>query len=101
MLAVTCGAPATTVLPIDWDNDFKTDLLVAGRRGVRLFLQSDSNGFVDSTSHAGADAGNCDCPFAWAADVEMDGDVDVILGASAGPTRVLRNNGDGTWQALP
>jgi hypothetical protein len=29
----------------------------------------------------------------------MDGDIDVVVG-TAGATRVLRNNGDGTWQPL-
>ncbi len=34
---------------------------------------------------------------AWAADVEADGDLDVVLGSEDGPPVVLRNNGDGTF----
>ena len=30
----------------------------------------------------------------WAADIEMDGDIDVIVGSTDGPPFVLRNNGD-------
>ena len=34
---------------------------------------------------------------AWAVDIEADGDLDIVLGASAGIPTVLRNNGDGTF----
>src|SRR5262249_18712634 len=37
---------------------------------------------------------------AWAADVEMDGDLDLILAPRAGPVVVLRNNGDGTFKVI-
>ena len=36
---------------------------------------------------------------AWAADIEMDGDLDIVL-AAPNDTPVLRNNGDGTFQVL-
>ena len=43
----------------------------------------------------------CDCAGAWAADIEMDGDLDMIAGRreAAGPL-VLRNNGNGTWTSV-
>ena len=34
---------------------------------------------------------------AWAVDIEADGDLDIVLGASSGVPTVLRNNGDGTF----
>lgn len=34
---------------------------------------------------------------AWAADIDADGDLDVVLGAAQGPPTVLRNNGDGSF----
>jgi hypothetical protein len=34
---------------------------------------------------------------AWAVDIEADGDLDIVLGASEGVPTVLRNNGDGTF----
>ena len=34
---------------------------------------------------------------AWAVDIEADGDLDIVLGASSGTPTVLRNNGDGTF----
>jgi hypothetical protein len=36
---------------------------------------------------------------AWPADIEADGDLDQVLAPRAGAPIVLRNNGDGTWQA--
>ena len=86
---------------LDWNNDFRTDLLAAGAGGIRLFVQNESGGFDDRTRAAAAnDAVTCDCSGAWAADLEMDGDLDVVVGARAGGTIVLRNNGDGTWTKL-
>ena len=34
---------------------------------------------------------------AWAADIEADGDLDVVLGSPASAPTVLRNNGDGSF----
>jgi hypothetical protein len=36
----------------------------------------------------------------WAADIEMDGDLDLVVGVPAAAAIVMRNNGDGTWRAL-
>ena len=36
----------------------------------------------------------------WAADIEMDGDLDLIVGVRGAAPLVLRNNGDGTWRQL-
>ena len=41
-----------------------------------------------------------DATGAWAADVEMDGDLDIVVGVRAATPVVLRNNGDGTWRPL-
>ena len=37
---------------------------------------------------------------AWAADVEMDGDLDIVLGVTDDAARVLRNNRDEEHQRL-
>ena len=37
---------------------------------------------------------------AWAADVDLDGHLDVIAAPRSGPPLVLRNNGDGTFTAV-
>ena len=91
------GMPA--LLAVDWNHDFVADAIGAGPAGLRLLLQDAGGRFMDATPPAGADA-LCPCSGVWAADVEMDGDVDLVV-ATPGATRVLRNNGDGTWQAMP
>jgi tetratricopeptide (TPR) repeat protein len=86
------------LLPLDWNSDFRTDLVAAGSTGVRLLLQRDGGTFEDATSLAsGGSPIACGCQGAWAADIEMDGDLDLVLGIAGGPTVVARNNGDGTW----
>lgn len=87
--------PRDALVPIDWNNDFRTDLVVVGSRGIRLLLQQDDREFADTTpSGPGA---SLDAVAAWSADVEMDGDLDLVVGTRDGPPVMLRNNGDGTW----
>lgn len=87
---------ANGLLAFDWNRDYKMDLAVAGREGVRLLVQESEGTFVDRTP----EAVNADCFGVWAADVEMDGDLDLIVGVNGAPPLVLRNNGDGTWRRL-
>lgn len=93
-------APAPDgVLGIDFSYDFKIDLVLAGAGGVRLFRQDSPTAFVDVTAETKlpATVTNGDFTGAWAADIEADGDLDIVLGARRGNVIVLRNNGDGTF----
>ena len=87
------------ILQIDFNYDFKTDLVFAGAGGVRLFRQDSPSSFVDVTADTKLPPAiiNGDYNGAWAADIEADGDLDIVLGARRGPVIVLRNNGDGTF----
>ena len=91
------GSASRGALALDWNHDFRSDLAIVGPAGLRLFLQAADGTFVDQTPGA-TSAIPTDVAAAWAADVEMDGDLDLVLGVTAGPTAVLRNNGDGTWR---
>ena len=86
------------ILPIDFNYDFKTDLVFAGNGGVRLFKQESAEKFTDVTAATKLppEIVNGNYAGAWAADIEADGDLDVVLGSSE-QNRVLRNNGDGTF----
>jgi tetratricopeptide (TPR) repeat protein len=90
---------AEGVLGVDFNYDFKTDLVLAGAGGVRLLRQDDANTFTDVTAQARlpAQISNANYTGAWAADIEADGDLDIVLGTEQGTPTVLRNNGDGTF----
>ena len=101
------GAYATppgsdAVLGLDFDYDFQTDIALAGAGGFRLYRQSKANNFSEVTSRTSLsfEVINADYAGAWAADIESDGDLDIVLGARNGPPVVLNNNGDGTFKPL-
>jgi Tfp pilus assembly protein PilF len=91
-----------SILPIDFNYDFRTDLVLAGAGGLRFLRQDDAAKFTDVTAQtklskailAGSYTG------AWAVDIEADGDLDIVLGSQNGLPTVLRNNGDGTFAPI-
>jgi tetratricopeptide (TPR) repeat protein len=90
------------VLAIDWNNDFRTDLLLAGAGGLKFWEQDKDGGFVDVTAKTSLEAAtlNADYFGAWAADIEMDGDLDVIVAPRSGAPFILRNNQDGAFKVM-
>ena len=98
------AAPPTPdgVVAFDANNDRAIDLACAGAGGFRLYQQGAGGTFTDVSGKSklppdvlgGAYKG------VWAADIDTDGDIDLILGTASGPPTVLRNNGDGTWNVL-
>ena len=90
------------VLPVDFNYDFKTDLVLAGAGGVRFMRQDSLQKFTDVTAQTKLPSAilNASYTGAWAVDIEADGDLDIVLGAPTGPPIVLRNNGDGTFTPI-
>ncbi len=90
------------VLQADFNYDFKTDLVLAGAGGVRLFRQDGPSAFTDVTPQTKLPKAVTSARYtgAWAVDIEADGDLDIVMGASQGLPLVLRNNGDGTFLAI-
>ena len=90
------------ILPIDFNYDFKTDLVLAGAGGLRFLRQNKPEAFTDVTTQTKLPRSITDGSYtgAWAVDIEADGDLDIVVGAKDGVPLVLRNNGDGTFQPI-
>jgi Flp pilus assembly protein TadD len=100
------GGPSATeptadgVLTLDYNYDFKLDIALAGAGGFKLYRQESNGSFTDVSSKLPATITGGSYRGAWAADIEMDGDLDIVLGVAGGPAVVLRNNGDGTFKEI-
>ena len=90
------------VVAFDANNDFLQDFACAGAGGLRLYQQGTGGAFTDVTDRSKLPPAVLTAPYTgvWAADIDADGDLDLILGSATGPPTVLRNNGDGTWNVL-
>jgi Tfp pilus assembly protein PilF len=93
---------ANAIAGLDFDYDFKTDLVLAGGGGFKLYRQESRDKFIDVTSRMGLPPVLTKAAYtgAWAADIDLDGDLDLVLAASEGQPLVVRNNGDGTFKEL-
>lgn len=93
---------ADGILPLDFNYDFKTDLVLAGAGGVRFFRQDNPSAFTDVTASTKLPASILNAAYtgAWAVDIEADGDLDIVTGQASGVPVVLRNNGDGTFTPI-
>ena len=90
------------VAAFDANNDFLQDFACAGAGGLKLYQQGAGGTFADVTGKSKLPPGVLSAPYTgvWAADIDTDGDLDLILGSETGPPTALRNNGDGTWNVL-
>jgi tetratricopeptide (TPR) repeat protein len=91
-----------SILPVDFNYDFKMDLVLAGSGGLRFLRQDSAAAFTDVTAATKLPKSILDASYmgAWAVDIEADGDLDIVLGTASGLPTVLRNNGDGTFQPI-
>lgn len=91
------------LVAFDANNDFRADLLLAGPRGLRFYQQKPDGNFADATAATKlpADVLATDVTAVLAADVDLDGDLDVVVARRSGPCVLLRNNLDGTFAARP
>jgi tetratricopeptide (TPR) repeat protein len=91
-----------SILPLDFNYDFKTDLVLAGEGGVRFLRQENPASFADVTAQTKLPPALLHTAYtgAWAIDVEADGDMDILLATLQATPVVARNNGDGTFTAV-
>ena len=94
--------PIHGVVGADLNYDFKTDLVLATERGLKIYRQQDRQHFTDVTGLTKLPPGIVDGHYTgvWAFDVDLDGDLDLILGVASGEPVVLRNNGDDTFMPI-
>ncbi len=91
-----------SIAAADLNYDFRTDLVIATPGGIRIYQQQSPASFTDVTPGSklppavvnGAYTG------AWPFDVDLDGDLDIVLGSRSGEPVVLRNNGDNTFATV-
>jgi Tfp pilus assembly protein PilF len=90
------------IVPVDFNYDFKTDLVLAGAGGIRFYRQDSPSAFTDVTTLTKLPASILNGRYTggWAIDIEADGDLDILLGSGTGEPKVLRNNGDGTFTSI-
>ena len=86
------------IASLDYDYDFRMDLAMAGQGGVRLHRQTSQSTFEDESEDAlPAAVRNRPYVGAWTADLDMEGDLDLVLAPTSGAPVILRNDGDGTF----
>lgn len=83
---------------IDNDGDMDVYLCQAGRNG--LHLNDGSGGFAPAPVNAGVDGGDIDTIDGTMADLDHDGDLDLLLCNDSAPITLLSNNGDGTFRDI-
>ena len=83
----------------DLNYDFRVDLALAGPAGLCLLRQDAAGQFADVTLASKLPATLLRAPAfgVWPADIDTDGDLDLVLAPRDGHPIVLRNNGDGTF----
>ena len=83
----------------DFNNDFRMDLLMTGSEGTVLFEQTENKVFEERTQilPQGELAASGPFQLAWDLDIDMDGDLDLLLSAPGEETILLLNGGDNTF----
>lgn len=90
------------IVTVDFNYDFKTDMVVAHAAGLHFFRQDSPDKFTDVTAQTKLPASLTRSVFTgvWAADIDADGDMDILVAPLDLEITELRNNGDGTFTAM-
>jgi hypothetical protein len=87
------------VVAADLNYDFLIDLVISGPAGLELLRQQPGGTFTSVTAQSKLPPAVLNTPATglWSADADTDGDLDIVEALAEEPPRVLRNNGDGTF----
>ncbi len=89
--------PTAAVALLDHNYDFLVDAVLAGPSGLQLLQQDSTGQFTEiASAEMFGEAASGNYLGAWVTDVDLEGDLDLVLASTSGP-RILRNNGDGTF----
>ncbi len=85
---------------IDYNSDFRTDLVVVGTKGLRMLRQDSLEQFTDATRELNLESTLTNASFShvWTADIDLEGDLDLIVNHAEQGILTLQNNGDGTFE---
>ncbi|SHK48939.1 CRTAC1 family protein [Rhodothermus profundi] len=87
-------SPRNSLALFDFDNDFRMDIALLGRQGLRLYRQHADGAF---TTIELPDLPAVTLTGLWVADFDLEGDLDLLVGTRSGIFWV-GNNGDQTFQ---
>ncbi|MFQ5844850.1 MAG: FG-GAP-like repeat-containing protein, partial [Planctomycetota bacterium] len=94
------GLPPLAGLFFDFDGDQVLDLFLYGEAPDRLFRGGGDGTFAEVTAPAHLDPWPHRARFALAADLDVDGDVDLFVTDDGAADRLLQNNRDGTFTTI-
>ncbi|MEX0647919.1 MAG: FG-GAP-like repeat-containing protein [Balneolaceae bacterium] len=94
--------PRFSFIEFDYNYSFRNDLALAGSEGFVLYRQNNDETFTDVTNETGLSAQYLNASYngVWAFDMDMDGDLDLLLSRESGSPIVFRNNGDDSFTAV-
>lgn len=94
--------PSAAIAEVDFNYNFRNDIALAGNLGFRLYAQDDDMDFQDVTARTGLPNTVINAPAhgVWAADIDLDGDLDLVYAPVGGSPLVFRNNSDDTFSVL-
>lgn len=97
--SIFVGPPAA-IDPVDWDGDGDVDIIIGDGTGLRYFERS-KDGLTELLGTANPLAGIvADDPHPEAADLDGDGDIDLLLGDGTGKVRYFERRGDDLVERL-
>jgi len=87
-------------IAVDYNSDFRTDLVLVGTEGLQVLRQDSLEQFMDATSELNLGTARSSASYTgvWTADIDLEGDLDLIVNHAEQGVLTLQNNGDGTFE---